>query len=193
MRQGGSVSDKKQQIIETAYRLFRAHGYHAVGIDRIIAEAGVAKMTMYRHFPTKDALIVAALAMRQKRFEAELDAAERAGAGVDKALDAIVDWYRDWFDSPDFHGCAFAHALAEFGDAAHAVHQAAAAQKAAFRQRLEGILRRRFPAPAAGDRAAVLAMLFEGAALQAQIVGPERASDMLRLGVWSIVPPGDAA
>ena len=54
-------ADKRQHIIETAYLLFKRHGYHATGIDRIIAEANVAKMTMYRHFPGKDGLIVEVL------------------------------------------------------------------------------------------------------------------------------------
>ncbi|TIS00496.1 MAG: helix-turn-helix transcriptional regulator, partial [Mesorhizobium sp.] len=56
-----SPSAKRQHVVDTAYSLFKRDGFHATGIDRIIAEANIAKMTMYRHFPAKDELIVAVL------------------------------------------------------------------------------------------------------------------------------------
>src|SRR6185436_12286263 len=112
-------TDKRQHIVETAYALFKHVGYHATGIDRIIAESNVAKMTMYRHFPGKDGLIVEVLQYRAKRFDAQLDRlAERATTPRQK-IGTIFDWYERWFRSDDFHGCLFAHALAEFGDPGH--------------------------------------------------------------------------
>ena len=68
------MSEKRQQLMETAYRLFNRHGFHATGIDRIWAEAGSTKRTLYRHFPTKDALIEAVLLSREQEFFALLEA-----------------------------------------------------------------------------------------------------------------------
>lgn len=160
------MSDKRQQIVETAYRLFKRFGFHATGIDRIIAEAGIAKMTMYRHFPRKDDLIVAVLNERSQRFDRQLDGL--AGLPPGRQIAAIVDWHRRWFRRGDFHGCLFAHALAEFTDSAHPVHRAAAAQKDGFRHRLQRILAGILPSGRAEGAAVALAMLIEGATLLAQ-------------------------
>ncbi|RUZ92526.1 TetR/AcrR family transcriptional regulator, partial [Mesorhizobium sp. M7A.F.Ca.US.003.02.2.1] len=73
------VSDKRQHVVETAYVLFKRAGFHATGIDRIIAEADVAKMTMYRHFPSKDELIVEVLDYRAMRFDRQLDRLAQEG------------------------------------------------------------------------------------------------------------------
>ncbi|RWX58770.1 TetR/AcrR family transcriptional regulator, partial [Mesorhizobium sp. M4B.F.Ca.ET.089.01.1.1] len=67
------TSAKRQHVVDTAYALFKRDGFHATGIDRIIAEADIAKMTMYRNFPSKDELIVAVLDHRARRFERQLD------------------------------------------------------------------------------------------------------------------------
>ncbi|TGT02575.1 TetR family transcriptional regulator, partial [Mesorhizobium sp. M8A.F.Ca.ET.213.01.1.1] len=67
------TSAKSQHVVDTAYALFKRDGFHATGIDRIIAEADIAKMTMYRNFPSKDELIVAVLDHRARRFERQLD------------------------------------------------------------------------------------------------------------------------
>ncbi|HVI90790.1 MAG TPA: TetR/AcrR family transcriptional regulator [Dongiaceae bacterium] len=161
--------DKRQHTVETAYALFKRDGFHATGIDRIIAEADVAKMTMYRNFPSKDDLIVAALDHRAEKFDAMLD---RLAASVGKPAEKIAvifDWYERWFDSPDFHGCLFAHAVAEFGDPSHPVFQAAMAQKDNFRRRLRKILEEIMSRDRAENAATTLLMLIEGATLLAEM------------------------
>ena len=107
--------DKRQHVVETAYALFKRAGFHATGIDRIIAEAEVAKMTMYRHFPSKDELIVAVLDYRARRFDHQLDRLAEEAATPEQKIGKIFDWHDRWFRSPDFRGCLFADALAEFG------------------------------------------------------------------------------
>jgi AcrR family transcriptional regulator len=62
------MSEGRERILDTAYDLFSKHGTRAVGVDRIIAEAGAAKMTLYRNFASKDELIVAFLAAREERW-----------------------------------------------------------------------------------------------------------------------------
>jgi AcrR family transcriptional regulator len=96
-----------------------SHGFHATGIDRIISEADVAKMTMYRHFPSKDGLIVEVLDYRARRFEHQLDHLAEQAAEPEQKITTIFGWYGRWFGAPDFHGCLFAHALAEFGEPDH--------------------------------------------------------------------------
>jgi AcrR family transcriptional regulator len=164
-----SSSDKRQHIVETAYVLFKAFGFHATGIDRIIAEANVAKMTMYRHFPGKDDLIVEVLRCRTERFDKQLDdlAAEAVTPG--QKIGTVFDWYERWFQSPEFHGCLFAHALAEFGDADHPVFKAVGGHKNGLKQRLRRILAAAMPADDADSAATALLMLLEGATLLAQM------------------------
>jgi AcrR family transcriptional regulator len=161
--------DKRQHIIETAYSLFKRAGFHATGIDRIIAEANVAKMTMYRHFPSKDGLIVEVLNYRAKRFDHQLDGLVEKPMSPERKLETIFGWYKGWFRSPEFHGCLFAHALAEFGDPAHPVFQVAAKQKNNLKRRLRQILEEAMPGNRAESIAAALLMLIEGATLMAEM------------------------
>jgi AcrR family transcriptional regulator len=104
----------RARILETALRLFYAHGTRAVGIDRIIAESGVAKMSFYNHFPSKADLVAVFLEERHVRWMTWF----REGLGARRAkrggnLAAVADVLREWFAAPDFHGCAFINILAE--------------------------------------------------------------------------------
>lgn len=162
------LSGKRRQIVETAYRLFKRNGFHATGIDRIIAEAQVAKMTMYRHFPTKDDLILAVLDWRAKRFARRLDRLAAQAQTPEQKIAALFDWYGTWFASPDFHGCLFAHALAEFGDPTHPVFKAAARQKDDLGAHMRRILEASVPAARTQGLVTTLLMLIEGATLLAQ-------------------------
>ena len=162
-------AEKRQQIVETAYALFKRYGFHATGIDRVIAEANVARMTMYRNFPSKEDLIVEVLRFRMQRFDAQLDGLEERASSPKAKIATILDWHARWFGSGDFHGCLFAHALAEYGEPEHAVFKAVAAQKLGFQQRLHRILQDAMPAKQAESMAAVIGMLIEGATLMAQM------------------------
>lgn len=185
-------SGKRRHIVETAYRLFKRDGFHATGIDRIIAEAAVAKMTMYRNFPSKDGLIVEVLDDRARRFERQLDQlAGQAGTPRQK-IGTIFDWYARWFRSPDFHGCLFAHALAEFGDPTHPAFQAVTAQKNGLRRRMAQILVDIMPGERAESTAAVLLMLIEGATLLAEIGQGDEAIRNARATALRLIATRDA-
>lgn len=162
-------AEKRQHIVETAYGLFKRFGFHATGIDRIIAEAGIAKMTMYRHFPSKDGLIVAVLDYRATRFEHQLDRLAERATTPEQEIMTIFDWYDRWFQRPDFHGCLFAHALAEFGNPDHPVFRAVLGQKNGLKQRMRLVLEPTVAGPTAEGVAATLLMLLEGATLMAQM------------------------
>ncbi|AZO42581.1 TetR/AcrR family transcriptional regulator [Mesorhizobium sp. M7D.F.Ca.US.005.01.1.1] len=180
-------SDKRQHVVETAYALFKRAGFHATGIDRIIAEAEVAKMTMYRHFPSKDELIVEVLDYRARRFESQLDRLAQEGITPEQKIGKILDWHERWFRSPDFHGCLFAHALAEFGDPRHPAFKAAARQKNGLKRRMQSILEEVMPRGRAESVAAVLLMLIEGATLVAQMGQADTAIRDARKAALSII------
>lgn len=159
----------RRHIVETAYRLFKRDGFHATGIDKIIAEAEVAKMTMYRHFPAKNGLIVEVLNWRAERFRQQLDRLCETALTPPEKIDAILDWHERWFESPDFHGCLFQHAIAEFAAPNHAVFEVVAQQKRDLQQRLRGILAQSLPDDRAGHVAMTLFMLIEGATMLAHM------------------------
>jgi len=124
----------RERILETAYELFARRGIRAVGIDEVIARADVAKATLYRHFPTKNALVLAFLERREQRWtvawvEAE---ARRRGATAEEHLLAIFDLFDEWFRTPDFEACSFINVLVEMGPD-HVVGQASIAHLANIR------------------------------------------------------------
>lgn len=105
----------RDRILEVAYRLFSTRGVRDVGIDEIIERASVAKATFYRHYRSKDALVVAFLDERRERWTVqfvEAQARER-GTTPDERLLAIFDIFDEWFRFPDFEGCAFINVLLE--------------------------------------------------------------------------------
>jgi AcrR family transcriptional regulator len=121
--------DARERILATAYELFTQHGLVAVGVDRIVAEAGVAKTTLYRHFRSKDALAVAVLERHEllwtrRWLEPEAMRLARSPGG---GPIAIFDALDEWFGQADFEGCLFLNALLETRDRASPVRRAAVA------------------------------------------------------------------
>jgi len=121
---------KRDQLIDTALRLFARHGYRATGIDTILAEAGVAKMTLYHHFKSKDELIVAALRRRDAEWREWFIGRVTKLAGTPRErLFAVFDVMEEWFRNKDYHGCSFGQAATEFRDPKHSVHRMASEHK----------------------------------------------------------------
>jgi AcrR family transcriptional regulator len=116
----------RDRILESAYELFSTRGVRAVGIDEVIERAAVAKATLYRHFPSKDELVLAFLEQREVVWthgwlEAE---ARRRGATPEEQLLAIFDLFDGWFHRADFEGCSFVNVLLETADRKHPVARA---------------------------------------------------------------------
>jgi AcrR family transcriptional regulator len=110
----------------TAWRLFYRDGLRAVGIDTILAEAGVAKMTLYNHFASKEELIIAILEKRDLEFRASLMAkVDSVGPDPTQRLLAVFDWLEGWFGGESFKGCVFIRAVSEYPEATHPIHQTA--------------------------------------------------------------------
>lgn len=109
---------KRDLIVDEASRIFYARGVRAVGVDALVDEIGVAKMTLYKHFRTKDELIVACLYRIDERYRGWIEG-RLTGADPAERVLGIFDSLREWFSSPDFRGCAFVNATVELADPMH--------------------------------------------------------------------------
>lgn len=118
----------RDRLIETALNLFYMDGFHAVGLDRILAEVGVTKTTFYNHFESKEDLVIAAI-RRRDEWETQTFSRmvqERAGYEPRAMLLAMFDVLDEWFTNDDFLGCLYINACAEFPSRHDPVHQVAA-------------------------------------------------------------------
>src|SRR5687767_9731316 len=117
----------RQKLIETAFELFGRGGFHHVGLDQIIDTAGCSKQTFYNHFPSKDDLVVAVLEFRHQVEEAMFAKLmiEHGGDSPREKLYGLFDALAAWFSAPDWKGCIFVTAAAEFPNEHDPAHQMA--------------------------------------------------------------------
>ena len=170
------VLSRREHLVETAADLFRRHGYHATGIDRILAESGCAKMTLYKHFKSKDELILAALRRQDEQFRNDLmrDVERRAETPRGRLL-AVFDSLGAYIAEPGFSGCMFVHAAGEFAAPDDPIHAAAAEHKRLIRGYLAD-LAEQAGAPDPTVLARSLMLLIEGAISMAHVSGNETAA-----------------
>jgi AcrR family transcriptional regulator len=161
-------SDARGRIVETAERLFYAEGVRGVGIDRIIAEADVAKMTLYNHFASKDDLILAVLQYRETQVDEMFNKAiaRHVRKGMDK-LDAFFAALKEWFEGVGFRGCSFINARVELADARHPASKFSATHKERFHAMLTEIINETCGAKTAELAAPAVGLLVEGAIVTA--------------------------
>lgn len=172
----------RQRILEIALKLFYAEGIRAVGIDRIIAESGTAKMSLYRHFPSKSDLVCAFLDERHRRWMAwMLTRFEALSASKSPKLPVVADVLKEWFLSRDYHGCAFINILAE--TTASDTRERAIAR--AHKDELQGFLTDVAKADGAAkpsETARLALMIIEGAIVRTEMTGnPNMAADCKKL------------
>ena len=124
------------RILDAAYELFSHHGLQAVGINSILKRSGVAKRTLYRHFASKEELIVEFLRMREQRWTREWLQREvdRRVSKPDEKLLAIFDVFDEWFQEDDLEGCSFINVLLEVPERASPVRQASVEHLAEIRR-----------------------------------------------------------
>ena len=173
-------STKREQLVDTALDLFYRRGFNATGIDKVLAEAGVAKMTLYNHFKSKDELILAVLRRRDERFRNWLMrfVEERAETARERML-AVFDAHDAWFKQRDYRGCMFINAAAEFPVIADPIHGIAAEHKRLVAGYLADLAKE---ADAADPErlAFELLLLLDGAIVCAQVSGETNAADRAR-------------
>jgi AcrR family transcriptional regulator len=135
------ASQARERVLTAAYDLFSRQGLRAVGIDTIIARADVAKMTFYRHFHSKDDLVLAFLQRREQLWThewLETEVESRAATPRDRLL-AIFDVFDEWFQRDDFEGCSFINVLLEVFEPGNPVRRATTLHLANIRAFLRGL------------------------------------------------------
>lgn len=159
---------KRDELVREALRIFYREGFHATGMDRLSAETGISKTTMFRHFRTKEDLILASLRLRDEDFRNWLfRAMEEAGPPRAQLL-AMFDALGEWFASPDFRSCMFIKAASEYPDPVHPIHVQSAEHKRLLFLQLEKVA----AAAGAADPAKLartLLLLKEGAIVTAHL------------------------
>ena len=182
-----STLPARDRILVTAHDLFYRDGIRATGIDRIIAESGVAKLTFYRHFPSKDALVLAFLDYRHDRWMAWfVDALARHGAHSGAGLGALPGALAEWFADPGFRGCAFINSVVEVDASVAGAADISRAHKVEMEQVIGELV------AAAPDRAAIAqaaAVAVDGAIIRAQMGDAEAALAGLRRLLGALATP----
>jgi AcrR family transcriptional regulator len=176
----------KLKILEVADRLFYTEGIHTVGVDRIIHEAHVTKATFYKHYRSKDLLIVAYVEHRHLRAQRLIEEARANLADPADALRALATLIGQIATRPGFHGCPFINAAAQFSDADHPVRLAVTRHRVWERTLANDLIAEL--GHGAGEDAVDDLILFRDGALSGSNVGdPERAYRALARAVERII------
>jgi AcrR family transcriptional regulator len=165
-----TADERRQLVLDAAERLFRSRGVHAVGMDELIAATGLAKMSVYRTFHTKDALVSAYLTRLAEGIVGSIDAEIARANDPRDALTAVLDAIAADLRRPDFRGCPFGNAAGEFGEPDHPVRAAARDYRRQLHARLGVLVERAGGPEVVADQ---LAVLIDGAYLNAAHLGPD--------------------
>lgn len=164
-----SGSARREHLIDTAIDLFGEHGFHATGIDTILEKSGVSKKTLYRHFRSKDELILAALKKYDGLFRNDFMRQVEAQAATPRdRLLAVFDVHADRFERNDFFGCMYINAVGEYSVADTPIRLVCKDFKAQMRRYIEDLCAA-LPAPDPAGLAEELALLLEGSIVTAQV------------------------
>ncbi len=174
LREASTPLPARERILRTAHDLFYQEGIRATGIDRVIAEAGVTKVTFYRHFPSKNDLVQAFLEFRHGRWMHWFRRALERHR--DKGVDAVVEAMREWFTQPDFRGCAFINTVVELGGSVPAFEETSRQHKEEMIGAIRALLP---PGPDLELDASAIALAVDGAIVRAQYT--HNADEALKL------------
>ena len=166
---GAGRADKRAELLDSAERDFEREGFRGLSVGRLLRDNRISTRTFYKHFESKDRLVVEVLERRHARY---LDALDAAVDARDAPVDALFDSLRDWMDGHGTGGCLYLRALGEYGDADEEIAGCARDYKRALRARVHECVRASLgrPDPELGDR---VWLLFEGATAVAGVAGPD--------------------
>lgn len=172
----------REALLDTAERLFYRRGIQAVGMDEVRAASGLPLKRIYRFFATKEDLVVAVLARRDRRWRGDLAAhVERAPDPRERVL-AVFDWLAEWFAEPGFRGCAWINAHGELGPSSTAVLAEVRSHKQAFHDQIAAWVH------ATGVPVAEpVYLLAEGAVVTAGITGDPAPARQARAAVATLL------
>ncbi|KQY27485.1 TetR family transcriptional regulator [Caulobacter sp. Root1455] len=183
----GAGDAVRERILDTASGLFYREGVRAVGVDLVVAAAGVAKTSLYRHFRTKDDLVAAFLTREDADFWRTWDeVADKHRDDPSGELQAHMDWIGERVGRPNYRGCPQLNVAAEFPQAEHPARRVATAHKLELRRRLLGIAQRMGVARSE-ELAGQLAVLINGAFVSGPILSQSEAKGLLRGAAQGLV------
>lgn len=184
---GPSLRDR---ILDTASALFYREGVHAVGVDLVVKESGIAKTSLYRHFGSKDALVAAFLEREDADFWGQWEAiANRHRDDPEGELKALLEWMEERLRRPGYRGCPQLNVAAELPDPNHPARLVAAAHKDRMRRHLSSIAKR-MGLKQSQQIGSQLALAFDGAFISAPFGGSQQLADTLRQTVRALVESG---
>ena len=169
-------ASKKDELVEKALKVFYREGFHATGMDKLVAETKISKTSMYKHFRSKEDLILATLKLRDERFRsAFVKRTEELATDPEGQLLATFDTLGEGFQETDFQSCMFIKASSEYQEAAHPIHKESADHKHILRNYLEDLAQKaNLQNPSA--LATQLQLLQEGAIVLAHLHGGNSAA-----------------
>lgn len=186
-------SERRDHLVNTALKLFYRDGFHATGIDTILAESGVAKMTLYKHFKTKEDLILAALTRRDELWMTWFTSSVESRTNDPRArllaiFDALESWFLGAAAPGKFHGCAFINSAAEYADFSHPIHQLASEHKQKMQAQIS-LWTHAAAVPDPTTLASQLTLLAEGAITLAHVNNAPQAAHTARQVAEKLLPP----
>lgn len=180
-RSASSQPCARDRILTTASELFYQEGVHNVGIDRIIAESGVAKMSLYNHFKSKDALIAACLEMQRHDWRIWFQGAiaRHAEASGQPSILAVFDALKEWFEQSNFRGCAFINSAVELVHPEHPAYQVSLEHQQAVTDYMLALVKEaNLPNPE--ELADQIMILIQGATVVAMMQGHSQSADQAK-------------
>lgn len=156
------MSVLREKILSTASHLFQTQGINSTGVDNIVAVAGTTKMTLYKYFRSKEALILEVLEKNQQDFQTWLDSKLAGSKKSSDKIQQLFDYIEEWVSSPAFIGVGFIKASAEFPNEQDPIHQLSSQQSREFRQFISKLATEASIKDVDG-LALQLSLLFEGA------------------------------
>lgn len=193
MNTGQSRTEVRDKILATAADLFYKQGIRAVGVDLVVEKAGVAKTSLYRHFGTKDDLVVAFLQRMDHDFWKTWDTVTAQHADDARAeLTAQLDWIGERAGQPDYRGCPQLNIAAEFPEVDHPARKLATAHKRELRRRLK-VIAERLHCVAPDALAGQLVVLINGAFVSTPMYEPGEATILLQRAADALIAAHVAA
>ena len=176
----------KDKVFQTAARLFYRHGYRAIGVDTLAAESGIGKMTLYRHYPSKDDLIVAYLKDSNELFWRNFEVITKDALTPREKLLAFFESLQDYVSTAACYGCPFLNVATEYPETDYPGNQIALVHKQSVRARFREL------AKDAGARdpdvlADQLFLLMDGAYMAARMFGPENPASHLASAAETLI------
>ena len=179
-------SEARLRLLTTASRIFYAEGIHAIGVDRIVAEAKVTRATFYRHFPGKEDLVLAYLQGADQAIRGQVEAAGAGGGSPAEVVRAVAAAIAEGIRSPGFRGCAFLNAVAEYPDPGHPVHRLVLEHRQWFLETINTLMAR-IEQEKAEPAAQHFVMLRDGAMAAGCLFDPALICDTFLRGVDGLV------